>query len=257
MRQDRGMMSSPNWLGRYHNGQREQVWQELRGLGSRVREPDWAYEAQLVCDEMARRARHNVELIVERLSEDGYRFHTNDDERAPVLGHIPPTPAAAAHADWLQQRFDTVPMTLLSWLRIVGDVWLVGTHPRWPASAAADPLVIELEGSRHAGDASIREYVEEEWAEWLDRRTEDPGAAGLFELPVAPDRLHKDNTSGGSPYGIVLPDDCADGLFAWESRMPFVSYLNWVFSNGGFPWPSGEQGQWELKLRLVGDMLPL
>jgi hypothetical protein len=30
---------------------------------------------------------------------------------------------------------------------------------------------------------------------------------------MAPDRLHKENVSGGTPYGIVLPDACADGLF--------------------------------------------
>jgi hypothetical protein len=57
-------------------------------------------------------------------------------------------------------------------------------------------------------------------------------------LPLAPDRLHKDNVSGGPPYGIVLADGCVDGLFVGETTMPFVSYLNWVFRNGGFPWPT-------------------
>ncbi|WP_326952278.1 hypothetical protein [Amycolatopsis sp. NBC_01286] len=251
------MVSSPGWLSRYQSGQREQVWHELRQLGSRVREPELAQEAQLVCDEMARRARHNIEIIVARLSDDGYRFHTNDEAQAPVPAHIPPTPAADAYADWLQQWFGTVPMTLLSWVRIVGDVWLVGTHPQWLTSAAADPLVIEVEGSRYPGDSSMREYVDEEWIAWLERRTDDPDTAGLFELPLAPDRLHKDNTSGGSPYGIVLPDSCVDGMFVWETPMPFVSYLNWVFSNGGFPWPSAAEAQWDVRSRLVRDLLPL
>jgi hypothetical protein len=39
--------------------------------------------------------------------------------------------------------------------------------------------------------------------------------------------------------------------------MPFVSYLNWVFSEGGFPWPSGEPGQWQVRHLLVKDLLPL
>jgi hypothetical protein len=68
------MGASPDWLSRYRDGQRGQVWQELRQLGSAVREPGLAAEAQLVCDEMARRARHNVEVIVERLAAQGYRF---------------------------------------------------------------------------------------------------------------------------------------------------------------------------------------
>jgi hypothetical protein len=42
-------------------------------------------------------------------------------------------------------------MTFLSWVRLVGDVWLVGTHPQRAASASADPLVIEAEGSRYPG----------------------------------------------------------------------------------------------------------
>jgi hypothetical protein len=43
-------------------------------------------------------------------------------------------------------------MTFLSWVRLVGDVWLVRTHPQWAASASADPLMIEAEGSRYPGE---------------------------------------------------------------------------------------------------------
>jgi hypothetical protein len=91
-----------NWLARYRVGQREQVWHELRQLGAAVQEPEIRAQAQLVCDEMAVRARHNIEVIVELLMQDGFRFHTNDDEQTPVTPHIPPTAAAAQHADWLE-----------------------------------------------------------------------------------------------------------------------------------------------------------
>jgi hypothetical protein len=66
------MMSLPNWLDRYRAGQRNRVWHELRQLGGEVREPGLREEAQLVCDEMARRARQNVEVIIGRLSSAGY-----------------------------------------------------------------------------------------------------------------------------------------------------------------------------------------
>lgn len=244
--------SSGNWLERYRRGQRELVWHELRQLGSAVREPGRFEEVQLVCDEMTRRARQNIEVIVERLASAGYRFHTNDDEQAPVIPHVPPSAASAELAGWLEERFVAVPMTLLSWLRLVGDVWLVGTHPQWASSAAGDPLVIELEGSRWPGEPMQR-YFEgelESWHEWA-------GADRMFVLPVAPDRIHKNNVSGGPPYGIILPDGCADGLFAGETTMPFVSYLNWVFSNGGFPWPTFPNNHWQLKKALAKDLLPL
>jgi hypothetical protein len=76
-------------------------------------------------------------------------------------------------------------------------------------------------------------------------------------LPLAPDKFHKQNVSGGGPYGVVLPDACVDGLFSWETTMPFVSYLNWAFSEGGFPLPSGDRNQWRVRHRLVKDMLRL
>ena len=123
--------------------------------------PGLAQEAQLVCDEMARRARHDVELIVERLTGQGYRFHANDDAQTPVAPWAPPTDRAEQHAVWLQELSGPVPMTVLSRVRIVGDVWLVGTHPQWPESASGDPLVIELEGSRYPGESIDGHYEEE------------------------------------------------------------------------------------------------
>jgi hypothetical protein len=58
--------------------------------------------------------RQNIEVIVERLTDAGYRFHTNDNEQAAVIPHVPPTAASAEVAGWLEERFVFVPMTLLS-----------------------------------------------------------------------------------------------------------------------------------------------
>ena len=225
-------MGSPGWLERYQGGEREQVWHELRQYGQQARDPALQAEAQTVCDEMARRARHNVEVIIARLRAQGYRFHTNDEAQEPVQPMWPPGSEAAELAQWLESTLGPVPMTMSSWLRLVGDVWLVGTHPGWPQMSAADPLVIELEGSRFAG-GSMRDYYEGEldaWREW----SRDDEAAGGFVLPVSPDRLHKANVSGGSPYGFRIPDATAEGLFIGEVAMPFVAYLNWAFRHGGF-----------------------
>jgi hypothetical protein len=249
------MMVSPDWLNRYRQGQRGRVWLELRQFGARVREPELVEEAQLVCDEMALRARQNIEAIVERLTSDGFRFHANDDEETPRAPHVAPTAQAADHAAWLQERFG-VPMTLLSWVRLVGDVWLVGTHPHWPMSASADPLVIQTEGSHYPGH-SMQNYFDDEWTSWQESRDEHPDTEP-FVLPLAPDRLHKENVSGGGPYGMILPDGCADGLFVGETTMPFVDYLNWVFRGAGFPWPTSDHhGQWRVTYKFGRDLLPL
>ena len=98
-------------------------------------------------------------------------------------------------------------------------------------------------------------YFEEQhrsWRTWAPRL-----GSGLFDLPVAPDKFHKANVSGGEPYGLIVPDGCADALFTGQPTMQFVSYLNWVFSNGGFPRPTGDTIEWRIKQALATDLLPL
>jgi hypothetical protein len=250
-----GVASPSSWLARYRAGERGPVWHELRQLGSTVRNSGLHWEAQAVCDEMARRARQNVEAIVERLSSAGYRFHRNDNAQTPTTSYVPPTAAAREHADWLDERFGPLPMTLRSWTLIVGDVWLVGTHPQWAASASADPLVIEVEGSLYADDP-IRNYFEESHESWQEYR-DMYSASSQFVLPLAPDSLHKQNISGGDPYGIILPDGCADGLFAGATVLPFVSYLNQVFASGGFLSPTASAEQVRVTDALARDLLRL
>jgi hypothetical protein len=248
-------MPSPGWLDRYRRGEREQVWHELRQLGASVRDPTHAVEAQAVCDEMATRARHNVEVIVARLTAQGFRFCSNDEKRDPVTPFIGASEDAGSLLTWLEERIGSVPMTVSSWLRLVGDVWLVGLHPQWQAADQADPLVVELEGLRWP-EASTRDYFDGELVAWVETSAEDADAGG-FVLPVAPDRLHKANVSGGAPYGFRLPDGCADALFVGEVAMPFVAYLNWVFKHGGFPGVAPGEGQWQLKQALADGLLLL
>jgi hypothetical protein len=244
-----------SWLERYRAGDRDGVWHELRQLGARVRDPEVIEDASAVCDEMARRARQNIETLIDRLSAQGYRFHANDDAQPAVAPLLDPTPDAPALAQWLGQQCGALPLTVDSWVRIVGDVWLVGTHPQWPESAEADPLVIEVEGARFP-DSPIRSYYTDEWTAWQGADANETERSG-FVLPVAPDRLHKANISGGAPYGFRLPDQCADALFVAEVATPFVAYLNHVFANGGFPGRTLGDAQRRLKSELAEDLLLL
>ncbi len=115
------------------------VWREMSALDLRDADPRVIVEARLVCDEMAGRARRNVEVIVRRLTEQGYRFHTNDDERTPVTPFFPASPRAEPVLAWLEEHFGAAPLTLSSWMRVVGDVWLVGKHPLWDGASEAGP----------------------------------------------------------------------------------------------------------------------
>ena len=227
------------------------MWHELRQLGDQVRQPAYGNEAQAVCDEMAYRARRNIEVLIERLVEQGYRFHTNDDDATTVQPLAGPGPDAEDFVAWLDRTIGPVPMVLSSWVRIVGDVWMVGTHPEWETSAAADPLVVEVAGLRYSGD-DVRLYLLDEFEQWHEQPEGKP-----FSLPVAPDHLHKSNTSGGPPYGVVLPDACADALIISDTATSFVSYLRRVFQAGGFPRWSGSDQQWTITQTLAAGLEPV
>ncbi|MBO0901774.1 hypothetical protein J1G42_14395 [Cellulomonas sp. zg-ZUI222] len=245
------MGSHGDWLARYRGGAHREVWRELGDLGHRVREPEYAPEAQAVCDEWARRVRINLERIIDRLSDQGYRFHENDDAQTPAVPFAPASAGAAEHVRWLEQTFGTIPMTLSSWVRLVGDVWLVGTHPRWAGASAADPLVLEVEGTRYAG-ADMRALLLDELDQW-----EDTADGERFQLPVAPDALHKDNVSGGPPYGVVLPDAAADGRIVTTDEMALVDYVRLVFDRGGFAGCSEQDRRGAVITSLGADLLPL
>ena len=115
--------------------------------------------------------------------------------------------------------------------------------------------MIELGGTRYP-DASVRDFFAGEFDAWQAWTAEDAGAGG-FVLPLAPDRLHKANVSGGGPYGVRLSDATAEGQFRGEVAMPLVAYLNWVFHNGAFPGPATDAEKWKVKKSLSDGLLTL
>lgn len=246
-----GMSSRPNWLTRYRDGDHHEVWRELGRLGDRVREPAYAGEAQAVCDEWAQRVRVNLDRIIERLADQGYRFHVNDDTQAPEVPSVLPSSSAEEHVRWLEATFGPVPMSVSSWVRLVGDVWLVGTHPRWPEASAADPFVLQIEGTRYPGH-DMRAYLLGEREAWEEYSDGEP-----FQLPVAPDALHKDNVSGGPPYGIVLPDSGAVGRIVAADEMSFVDYVRLAVDQGGFPGCTNQDREGPVISALRAGLLPL
>ncbi|WP_020014185.1 hypothetical protein [Promicromonospora sukumoe] len=223
-----------SYFARYQAGEHDGVWRDLRALGMAAFDQPHREDAQAVAREMALRARRNVETIVDRLQADGFVAAQNDDEATPRAAHFPPSDDAPALADWLEARFGPVPMTVSAWIREVGDVWLVGEHPRWPESVLADPLVVEFEQIAYGGGA--REYYEME----LSGFSADADPDDDFQIDFAPDALHKANISGDGPYGIQLPGVGVDGLVG--PTLWFVDDLNNAFAAGGFPGALSEEG---------------
>lgn len=79
-----------------------------------------------------------------------------------------------------------------------------------------------------------------------------------LEATLAPDDLHKDNVSGGSPYSVALPDPAADFRLLNERHdLLFVPYLRLaILRSGGLPGLDGRAAQFEPLRELIAGLEP-
>jgi len=230
-----------NFYQRYQAGELVSVWNEIRALGGDVRAHPYREDVKGVVTEMANRIRYNVDLLVQRLRTDGYQFvwpghEPYETDRSRSL----PNEESPALVHFLNELCGPTPLILEAWIKQVGDVNLVGNHPKWPGrDMLTDALVVEFEYKAWglAANDTSRSYFQNEYDFWRELVSQDgPEAVGPFRLPFAPDRYHKVNASGGSPYAILLPDSAADAQVDINGqRLYFIDYLRRCFACGGFP----------------------
>jgi hypothetical protein len=138
-----------------------------------------------------------------------------------------------------EKRFGTLPLSLRAFYEVVGEVNLIGHHPKLDSpdnTIATDPLVV------YGLDEGALEY---------DDDAEEQGAP--VGITIAPDDLHKANVSGGDPYMMELPNAGADGVLLGERhRLFFVDYLRLCFAFGGFPGYEGWNAPTELSIVAEG-----
>src|SRR5258706_569195 len=231
-----------NYLERYHNGEYAQVWNDLQSLGSGVQQEPYATQAQAVATETMRRVRRNCERLISRLHTLGYVFGTFPDGSRRSYTVDPLTvPSDSMHADCaeLESEAGPLPLSLVTFWQEVGAVDLVGMHPAWPDGL--DPLVVD------PPEGALSFLFDEE----------EDASLGRF-AGLAPDDLHKDNTSGGDPYGVRLPNPAADFLFVYERHnVFFVPYLRLaILQWGGFPGLDGRGIRFEPLGDLVAGLEP-
>ena len=251
-----------NYLERYRNGECEQVWSDLQALGAAVREEPHYSEARAVATETMRRVRWTCELLVSRLRALGYLFGTYPDgstayyKEGPLVGPSNHTRADCAE---LEAEAGPLPLSLVAFWEEVGVVYFVGMHPEWPDGL--DPLVVSPPA---AALCDISEVAGNDWFE-KSFYSQLKGALGHknFEAPkffagLAPDDLHKDNVSGGDPYGLYLPNPAADFTLVYERHdLPFVAYLRLAILRwGGFPGLEGRGEPFAPLAALVADLEP-
>jgi hypothetical protein len=223
-----------SYLERYLGGEHEAVWDELQALGPAVRREPHLSPARAVAAETMRRVRRDCEVIVSRLRASGYVFGTYPDgstgyhTQGPL---VPPSEKTLAGLAELERRAGVLPLSLAAFWQEVGSVDLVGMHPRWPDGL--DPLVI------YEPEAAICDL--DDWEALVEEG--DVDAPERFEAGLSPDDLHKDDTSGGEPYCVVLPDPAADFVLLNERHgLHFVPYLRMAILRwGGLPGLDGRE----------------
>ena len=224
---------------RYLAGDYIGVWQEIRLLQHRIHWPQYIDDITAVVTETMRRARHNVDLIIEHLQDDGYQFvwpgGTNYfADRSRWI----PDAESTNMINFIDGLCGPIPLVISEWIRSVGDVNLVGNHPKWPKQdMLTDALVVEFEYKAwKAGNDIGKKHYKGTYNEWQDNlETYGSDEIGPFVLEFAPDAYTKVYMSGGT-YGVIVPDNSADALVLLQDRkIEFVDYLRECFAWGGFP----------------------
>ncbi len=225
-----------NYFERYQNGEYERVWKELQDLGAEVRNEPYFSQAQAVAAETMRRVRRNCEKILSRLQKMGYVFGKYPDgsrRSSRMPPSMPPSARMQSTIEELEEEAGPLPLSLKTFWQEVGAIDLVGMHPSWPSGL--DPLVVDP--------------PEGPLSELYDENEE------MF-VSLAPDDLHKDNVSGGDPYGLLLPNPAVDFLFMYERHeLLFVPYLRLaILQWGGFPGLDGTGTPFEPLTQLTADL---
>ena len=145
------------------------------------------------------------------------------EARERARAHTQPPPDIHDQIVSFEREYVVLPLSLRTFYEVVGEVNLIGSHPTLAPTdhaIAPDPLVV------YALDEGALEYDDEE-----DEEEGRPSA-----ITIAPDDLHKANTSGGDAYAMAVPDLRADGeLLNERHKLFFVDYLRLSFQFGGFP----------------------
>jgi hypothetical protein len=238
-------------VSRYQNGEHEAVWRDLVSLGAAVRQPRYADPAHTVARETMRRARLNVELLLRRLRELDYEFYQDDSEP-----YRPPTREEEDALVEAEQGELWIPLSVAAWVREVGWVDFVGSHPtlafmdddNGKPGVFTDPLEITCWSLVDISRA------------WKNRRA---GSRKSVRLEIGADAKSKAGFAAGweasGTYSIVLPNAAADAVLDGAPNGPtFVEYLRRSFEWGGFPAWERYQKRPERELSFLRtDLLPI
>jgi hypothetical protein len=233
----------------------QQSWRLAARAGERIARP----AAERACATMS----EALDVLAGNLASLGY---------PPFAGRVPASPGLARRIHKIQRRLGGyLPPALKVFWQIVGGVSFVDLDSYAHVAFWHDR---GMEGPQLCCDGLYIDACDDDWFDCMiddldDRRTtaapSDPVA--VFELPIAPDGLHKDNRSGGQPYAVVSSDDWLAPLrnFRWSgvkrpdsapaNKIDLVSYLRTaILECAGFPGLFGQEHFEPIRQQLLADV---
>jgi hypothetical protein len=260
----------PTYLQRYQSGEHEAVWADLLALGKGVhQEPDYS-DALAVARETMSRSRTNIETLIVRLDEIGYRFDTARDTPPAVVQQIVDIQLAITQQLEAQfpllansNRSDMFEEVLSGFKKQLAPASTVDEQSvylraqEWSSASISGlegflrgPLPISLkawyECIQHVsfiGSHPVLNPVSKEHSVLPDplQMTGLPDKVDYESwetsagYPIAADEFFKANISRDYRYHVDFRDSRADTRFKDWRNDYFVAYLRRVFKWGGFP----------------------
>ena len=206
----------PSFYDRYQAGDHQQVWLELLALGGAVRQEPVYSDATAVARETMRRARENIEILIRRLHDIGYKFKSGRDAAMGVARMLE---ELAARTPDLLKMADSIPAGVLG----AASGW--NTNPRatqsgieWLAKrsmemAIAQPLRHPLDDGAVYGRASDYDDL---WSDlnWIEDELRGPLP---LSLRAWYETVHHVSFLGSHP---VLNPNSLDGLKPGRGVLP-------------------------------------
>ena len=233
----------------------QQSWR----LAARAGEPEARLAAERACTTMS----EAIDVLSGNLAAFGY---------PPFAGRIPASQGLARRIRKLESRLHRqVPPALKVFWQSVGGASLVDlagyAHVQFWQERG-------LGGAEICCDGLYIDGCDDDWFDCmldeLDERRKTIAAnepIEPFELPLAPDGLHKDNISGGEPYAVAPCDDWLAPMrhFRWlgakrphsapANRCDLMSYLRTaILECAGFPGLFGRNQFETIRQQLLADV---
>lgn len=233
----------------------QQSWRIAARAGERVARP----AAERACTTMS----EALDVLAGNLAALGYPTFT---------GRVPASPGLARRIHKIERRLGGyLPPALKVFWQIVGGVSLVDLQ------AYAHVAFWEgrgLGGPQLCCDGLYIDGCDDDWFDCMideldDRRkvAGDGNPAEPFQLPLAPDGLHKDNLGGGEPCAVISSDDWLAPLrnFRWSgvkrphtapaNKLDLIGYLRTaILECAGFPGLFGQEQFEPIRQQLLADV---